>query len=240
MARTCEPFLGPPFSVLRRDGFHCGVKGCCEGKQVEHRRWHGIGSGSIVYTVRPSSQRTVMLTVRTGEYPPSVTWVGDDDRAPSGIDLSWFQRSGPGEEEHVSTCSGLDAEEFYARLQREHEVALVPDEAVLDALLAEAGTNWPAELLASSPTQVRTPVSARGGRLSATLLRLAPLLLPLGAMCSCAPTPASPDAPPAMVRASWKPLEPPRAGLRCWYSYDLGHGVAYCEPDPTATFGASP
>jgi hypothetical protein len=184
-----------------------------------------------------------MLTVRTGEFPPSVTWVGEDDRTPSGIDLSWFQRSGPGEEEYVSTCSGLDAEEFYARLQREHGVALVPDEAVLDALLAEAGTNWPAELLASSPTQVRTPVLARGGRLSSMMLRLVPLLLPLGAMCSCISPPAAQstrDEPTLMIRASWKPLEPPRAGLRCWYTYGVGHGATYCEPDPSLTHGASP
>jgi hypothetical protein len=48
--------------------------------------------------------------------------------------------------------------------------------------------------------------------------------------------------PPASgVRAAtWTPIEAPRSGLRCWYTFSVGHGAAYCEPDPSATHGAAP
>ena len=46
------------------------------------------------------------------------------------------------------------------------------------------------------------------------------------------------DQEPRMVEAEWKPMDPPRRGLRCWYSNLPSYGVSYCEPDPTATFGA--
>jgi hypothetical protein len=42
----------------------------------------------------------------------------------------------------------------------------------------------------------------------------------------------SPDAP---QEVRWRPITPPRSGLRCW---EAGH-AAYCEPDPSATHGAS-
>ena len=229
-----SPLLGPPFSVQKWEGFHCGVVGCCEGKQVEHRRWHGIGSASVVYTVRPCAERTLVFTLRTGIFPPSVTWLEERDKKPHGVDLSWFQQRGPGDEDYVSTSSGLDAEAFYETLQAEHGCVLVPDETVLDALLADASTRWPSELLAASPALARTPVSARGSWLSSAWFRFAALFLAFGAMCACAPSPAR------KVGAAWQPMDPPRAGLRCWYSYYPGQGVAYCEPDPTATFGASP
>ena len=44
---------------------------------------------------------------------------------------------------------------------------------------------------------------------------------------------------PEVVRAEWKPMEPPRRGLRCWYSQLPDYGVSYCEADPNTTFGAS-
>ena len=47
-----------------------------------------------------------------------------------------------------------------------------------------------------------------------------------------------PTQPPGMVKAYWRPMEPPRAGLRCWYSSLPTYGVSYCEQDPSATFGA--
>ena len=219
-------------------GFHCGVVGCCEGKQVEHRRWHGIGSASVVYTVQPCAERTLMFTLRTGVYPPSVTWLEERDTRPSGVDLSWFQQRGPDEDDHASTSSGLEAEDFYEALQARHDAALVPDDVVLDALLADASTRWPGELLAVSPVLTRTPVSARGSWLSSAWFRFAAIFLAFGAMCSCAP--AASDAPTRKVGATWRPMDPPRAGLRCWYSYHPGNGVSYCEPDPTTTFGASP
>ena len=242
MMTPSAPFVGPPFSVFRREGFHCGVKGCCEGKQVDSRGWHGIKSEYIVYTVRPSSERAVMLTVRTGVFPPSVTWLEESDNRPSGVDLTWFQRRGLTADngDYDCTSSGLDAEDFYVRLQHDHGADLVPDEAVLDALLAEAGTRWPGELLAASPALARAPVPVRGGWLSSAALRFTALILAFGAMCSCAAVEPEHGAAPRPLGASWKPLQPPRAGLRCWHSYHPGHGVAYCEPDPTATFGASP
>jgi hypothetical protein len=43
-------------------------------------------------------------------------------------------------------------------------------------------------------------------------------------------------APNAPYDPRWEAVVPPRLGLRCWRA-----GRAYyCEPDPTATFGASP
>ena len=44
---------------------------------------------------------------------------------------------------------------------------------------------------------------------------------------------------PEVVTAEWKPMKPPRSGLRCWYSQLPAYGVSYCEPDPNSTFGAS-
>lgn len=49
--------------------------------------------------------------------------------------------------------------------------------------------------------------------------------------------PATPISP---LHASWRRVDPPRVGLRCWRSLDIGRGVVYCEADPTATHGASP
>jgi hypothetical protein len=43
-------------------------------------------------------------------------------------------------------------------------------------------------------------------------------------------------SPTTMHDPGWVPIVPPRSGLRCWRA---GH-LSYCEPDPTATFGASP
>jgi len=45
---------------------------------------------------------------------------------------------------------------------------------------------------------------------------------------------------PQMVRAEWKRMQPPRIGLRCWYSALPTYGVSYCESDPNSTHGASP
>lgn len=41
------------------------------------------------------------------------------------------------------------------------------------------------------------------------------------------------------IRAEWKPMQPPRSGLRCWGTSSFGHGAVYCEPDPSATHGAT-
>jgi len=56
-------------------------------------------------------------------------------------------------------------------------------------------------------------------------------------LLACASSPAS---APDSLHAHWRPLDPPRAGLRCWYTLDAGHGASFCEPDPSATHGASP
>jgi hypothetical protein len=45
-------------------------------------------------------------------------------------------------------------------------------------------------------------------------------------------------APTTMRDPGWVPIVPPRSGLRCWFA-TVGMS-SYCEPDPTATFGASP
>lgn len=43
------------------------------------------------------------------------------------------------------------------------------------------------------------------------------------------------------IKADWRPVEPPHSGLKCWRTLNIGHGgVIYCEPDSTATHGASP
>ena len=47
-------------------------------------------------------------------------------------------------------------------------------------------------------------------------------------------------APPPVWEARWSAITPPRSGLRCWHTYDVGHGASFCEPDPTSTHGASP
>jgi hypothetical protein len=49
---------------------------------------------------------------------------------------------------------------------------------------------------------------------------------------------SDPGQDPPAVRASWRPLQPPHAGVRCWYTSSVGHGGVFCEPDPTATHGA--
>jgi hypothetical protein len=57
-------------------------------------------------------------------------------------------------------------------------------------------------------------------------------------LASCQGGPKDGSSAPWKVPANWKPMEPPRAGLRCWYSHATGDVVAYCEPDPSATHGA--
>ena len=48
-------------------------------------------------------------------------------------------------------------------------------------------------------------------------------------------------APPEPMGVAWRAITPPHTGLRCWFAYTGQEGgVAYCEPDPTATHGASP
>jgi hypothetical protein len=44
------------------------------------------------------------------------------------------------------------------------------------------------------------------------------------------------DEPPNVHDPGWVRIAPPRSGLRCWRA---GH-LSYCEPDPSATHGASP
>jgi hypothetical protein len=46
-------------------------------------------------------------------------------------------------------------------------------------------------------------------------------------------------APPPVMEVRWYAITPPRSGLRCWFT-NVGQGASYCEPDPTATHGASP
>jgi hypothetical protein len=46
-------------------------------------------------------------------------------------------------------------------------------------------------------------------------------------------------APPPVMPVRWVTMTPPRSGLRCWFA-NVGQGAFYCEPDPTATHGASP
>ena len=54
----------------------------------------------------------------------------------------------------------------------------------------------------------------------------------------CAAQPQNQE--PEMVKADWRRMQPPRIGLRCWYSSLPTYGVSYCEPDPNSTRGASP
>jgi hypothetical protein len=56
-------------------------------------------------------------------------------------------------------------------------------------------------------------------------------------LLACASEPRE-QIEPGMIRATWRPIQPPRIGLRCWYTYSVGHGGIYCEPDPSATHGA--
>ena len=55
---------------------------------------------------------------------------------------------------------------------------------------------------------------------------------------ACTPNAAEQEL--GVSAAKWTPIEAPRSGLRCWYTFSVGHGAAYCEPDPSATHGASP
>ena len=55
---------------------------------------------------------------------------------------------------------------------------------------------------------------------------------------ACAPQEQPVPTTPRTVR--WQPVSPPRTGLRCWFTLEVGHGVSYCEPDLSATHGASP
>jgi len=58
-----------------------------------------------------------------------------------------------------------------------------------------------------------------------------------GLAIACA---AGPDtSPPPVMAVRWYAITPPRSGLRCWFT-NVGQGASYCEPDPTATHGASP
>ena len=61
----------------------------------------------------------------------------------------------------------------------------------------------------------------------------------LGLFVACIAPDKTPAAAPAMYDPQWYRVVPPRSGLRCWQAGG-SRGVAYCEPDPTATFGASP
>lgn len=64
------------------------------------------------------------------------------------------------------------------------------------------------------------------------------VLIAAFSLTSCEGGPKDGSSTPWSAPANWKPLEPPRAGLRCWYSHAPGDGVSYCEPDPSATHGA--
>ncbi len=52
--------------------------------------------------------------------------------------------------------------------------------------------------------------------------------------------PAPEAATDATHDPGWIPVVPPRPGLRCWATTYDSRTTPYCEPDPTATFGASP
>ena len=58
-----------------------------------------------------------------------------------------------------------------------------------------------------------------------------------GLAIACSAGPAT--APPPVMEVRWYAITPPRSGLRCWFT-NVGQGASYCEPDPTATHGASP
>jgi hypothetical protein len=64
------------------------------------------------------------------------------------------------------------------------------------------------------------------------------MLLALLLGLACEPDVNVSECTDCPVRASWQRLDPPRRGLRCWYTYSVGHGGVYCEPDPSATHGA--
>ena len=72
-----------------------------------------------------------------------------------------------------------------------------------------------------------------------TLLTLGTAAVLVVGIQSCAASLASQGAGEAIVKAVWKPMQPPRVGLRCWYSDLPARGVSYCEPAPSATHGAS-
>ena len=71
-----------------------------------------------------------------------------------------------------------------------------------------------------------------------TLLTLGTAAVLVAGIHSCAASLSSENSGETIVKAEWRPMQPPRSGLRCWYSDLPAHGVSYCEPDPSATFGA--
>lgn len=71
------------------------------------------------------------------------------------------------------------------------------------------------------------------------LLALAVTLMVLGEQ-ACHANILDREEKPTMVQTDWQPMEPPRRGLRCWYSRLPAYGVSYCERDPNSTYGASP
>jgi len=49
-------------------------------------------------------------------------------------------------------------------------------------------------------------------------------------LTSCEGGPKDGSSTPWSAPANWKPLEPPRAGLRCWYSHATGDVVSVRDP----------
>lgn len=77
-------------------------------------------------------------------------------------------------------------------------------------------------------------------RLAEPALTVGSILMLVAAfsLASCQGGPKNGSSAPWSEPANWKPMEPPRVGLRCWYSHATGDVVSYCEPDPSATHGA--
>jgi len=44
-------------------------------------------------------------------------------------------------------------------------------------------------------------------------------------------TACSPRSPDTVTRAKWYRMDPPREGLRCWYTTNVGNAATFCEPE---------
>lgn len=113
---------------------------------------HGIRDEMRVYVLR-KGDRAVSLTVGTGKYLPSVTWIDPEDCKPMPWDLWWHEA----DSSYETTCPLLDgktgncdgtsygARTLYSNLLRAWGNN-VPDDAIFDALTEEYKNYWASDL----------------------------------------------------------------------------------------------
>ena len=134
---------------------HCGVSGCCEGGPMDGDRPygpHGVRDEMRIYILR-KGDRAVSLTVGTGKYLPSVTWIAPEDSKPMSWDLWWHEANSSYETPcpflggKTGNCDGtsLGARELYTKLLREWR-GDVPDDAIFNALIKEYELYWASDL----------------------------------------------------------------------------------------------